>query len=221
MELKTLEISFVAQSDVKDDMREKIIEDEKFLNGTNTIKDIIKNGKDLMIEYDPSILLKSVYIDMCEKIRSVSYHFNTHKYPDNRISYKFKFEDDNFYLAHVAIADPKIKIYYYEQGDTILMKTHFIYYIREIINHYVRKIINYYDYTHPHLINDTIDYNGVTKNEITVHKNDLVAAIKNCLQKRLYEHASSAIHIFDGGYDEDLKTMMELKSTVNHTRFKD
>lgn len=112
MELKTLEISFIAQSDVTDNMREKIIEDEKLLNGTNTIKEIIKNGKDLKVEYNPSNLLKSAYIDMCEKIWSVSYPFNTYKYPDNHISYTFIFEDDNFYLAHVAIANPKIKIYY-------------------------------------------------------------------------------------------------------------
>lgn len=112
MELKTLEISFIAQSDVTDNMREKIIEDEKLLNGTNTIKEIIKNGKDLKVEYNPSNLLKSAYIDMCEKIWSVSYSFNTYKYPDNHISYTFIFEDDNFYLAHVAIANPKIKIYY-------------------------------------------------------------------------------------------------------------
>lgn len=214
MELKTLEISFIAKSDVTDDMREKIVEDEKLLNGTNTIKEIIKNGKDLKIEYDPSNLLKSAYVDICEKIWSVSYPFKTHKYPSNRISYKFIFDDNNFYLAHVAIADPKIKIYYNDQSDTILMKLYFIYYIKEIINHH--------DYTHPHLINDIIDYNGVTENEIVVHKNDLVTSIINCLQKRLYEHASSAICIFDSGSsDKDLQTMTELKHTVDHTRFKD
>lgn len=93
------------------------------------------------------------------------------------------------------------------------MKLHFIYYIKEIINHH--------NYAHPHLINDTINYNGVTKNEITVHKNDLVTSIINCLQKRLYEHASSAICILDSDFDEDLQTMTELKNIVDHTRFKD
>lgn len=206
MEFKTLEISFIAQSEVTDDMREKIIEDEKLLNGTNTIKDIIKNGKDLMIEYDPLILLKFVYIDMCEKIWPISYLLETHIKNRRYISYQFVLDDGDFYRTRVAIANPKIKIYYNDQNDETIIKLHFIYCIREIGNTF--------DYTHPHLISD---YNGVTKNEIIMHKNDLLMKIKECLQKQLYEHAISTIHTFDNKMTnkDDVHTIIDLQNIVN------